>query len=89
MSVYFDDYPGYVPGTAPDKFCFCFRPVRCGPSHLDTRAVEMQHLGSHSLYAAHDLFLMAHQRDPQAHHVPGRQDNASINAPDHSKGQNK
>jgi len=29
----------------------------------------MQHLGSHSLYAAHDLFLMADQRDPQAHHV--------------------
>lgn len=59
------------------------------PSHLDTRAVEMQHLGSHSLYAAHDLFLMAHQRDPQAHHVPGRQDNTSINALDHSTGQNK
>lgn len=38
-------------------------------SHLNTRAMEMQHLGSHSLYAAHDLFLMAHQRDSQAHYV--------------------
>ncbi len=63
--------------------------ARRSPSHLDTRAVKMKHLGSHSLYAAHDLFLMAHQCDPQAHHVPGRQDNTSINAPDHSKGQHK
>lgn len=39
------------------------------PSHLDPGAVEMQHLGSGCLYAAHDLFLMAHQRDPQAHHI--------------------
>ena len=28
MSIYFDNYPSYVRGTAPEKFCFCsMRPV--------------------------------------------------------------
>lgn len=93
MSVYFDDYPGYIPGAAADKFCFSFLPPLEAShrilSHLNTRAMEMQHLGSHSLYAAHDLFLMAHQRDSQAHHVPARQDNPSIRVADHSMGQSK
>lgn len=46
-------------------------PGCCSPSHLHTRTMEMQHLGSHSLYAAHNFFLMAHQRDPNTHHIPG------------------
>lgn len=40
------------------------------PSHLNTRPVKMQHLGSHSLYTAHDLLLMAHQGDSQTHYIP-------------------
>lgn len=51
--------------------------ANCG-SHLDPCAVEVQHLGSHSLYAAHDLLLMAHQRDPQAHHVTETQEGAGL-----------
>ncbi len=43
----------------------------CGrPSHLNARPVKMQHLGSHSLYTAHDLLLMAHQGDSQTHYIP-------------------
>lgn len=45
----------------------CGRPP---PSHLNARPVKVQHLGSHSLYTAHDLLLMAHQGDSQTHYIP-------------------
>lgn len=63
----FED-PGYIPGTTSGIVLLLFAVpawVSCpSQSHLDAGAVEMYHLGSRRLYAAHDLFLMAHQCDP-------------------------
>lgn len=81
-SVYFEQNPGTAQAPLRIRFAFCvcaLTMAACfGLSHLDTCTVEKQHLGSHCLYAAHDLLLVANQWDPQAHHIPGRQDSTSV-----------
>lgn len=47
-------------------------------SDLNTRVVKVEHLSSHCLNAAHQLFLMFHLCNTQPHDIPGRHDNTSI-----------